>query len=235
MKETKELKKIEMPVKGNFPVTLAFGEVYQGSTHKGIDFGVPEGTPVYAVAAGTVLVSGFQAGGYGWHVILLHEDGSGSVYAHLCKKGLEPGMSVREGAIVGYSGNTGNSSGPHLHFEYRQTASYLSTTVNPADYFNINQSFSPVYAVPQSHAVPAGHNLINDLHVGAAEIVCDVANVRSKNMSVVGQINKGTKVTLTGDVIDYSGLKFYRSLVVQDVWIAANDGTTQILVNSKGK
>ena len=112
------MKKIERPIKGYAPITLAFGDIYQGQKHKGIDFGVAEGTPVYAVEAGTVLQSGFQAGGYGWYVLLIHPDGSGSVYAHLCKQGLPAGASVVQGAIIGFSGNTGNSSGPHLHYEY---------------------------------------------------------------------------------------------------------------------
>lgn len=227
--EQKELKKIEMPIKGYAPVTLGFGEVFQGVSHRGIDFGVSEGTPVLAAAAGTVLQSGFQAGGYGWHVILIHADGSGTVYAHLCRQGLTVGTSVVAGAIVGYSGNTGNSSGPHLHFEYRRTASYISSVVDPQAYFNRTMSYSPI-SPSQSTAVPAVA-LRDDLHVGAAEIVCDVANVRSKDLRVIGQIRRGEKATLTGDVIEHNGLRFYRAFVVRDVWIAANDGVTQIMDN----
>ena len=228
-KDIKELQKIELPLKGYAPVTLGFGEMYQGVSHKGIDFGVSEGTPVLAAAAGTVLQSGYQQNGYGWYVVLIHADGSGTVYAHLCRQGLAVGVSVQAGAIVGYSGNTGNSSGPHLHFEYRRQASYQSTVVDPQLYFKQSMSYSPI-SPSQSFSIPAVA-LKDDLKIGAAEIVCDVANVRSKDMRIIGQIRRGEKATLTGDCIEYGGLRFYRALVVRDVWIAANDGATQIMDN----
>ena len=218
----KALKQIEKPIKGYAPVTLAFGEMYQGVRHAGIDFGVPEGTPVLACSAGTVLQSGFQQGGYGWYVLLIHPDGSGSVYAHLCRQGLPTGSSVVAGAIIGYSGNTGNSSGPHLHFEYRERASYGSSVVDPAPYFVSNQS------IP----VPSAQ-LKDELAIGAAEVVCDVANVRTQDMRVIGQIRKGTPVTLTGDKQMYNGLPFYKALAVREVWIAAHDSDTQIIDNVK--
>lgn len=229
IKDIKELNRIELPIKGYAPITLGFGDVFQGTAHKGIDFGVSEGTPVLAAAAGTVLTSGYQQGGYGWYVILIHHDGSGTVYAHLCKQGLAVGTSVVAGAIVGYSGNTGNSTGPHLHFEYRAKASYQSTVVDPQLYFIQSQSLNPIQS-NQSKVVPA-IVLKDDLKIGAAEIVCDVANVRNKDMRVIGQIRRGEKATLTGDCIEHNGLRFYRALVVRDVWIAANDGETQIMDN----
>ena len=228
----KALKQIEKPIKGYAPVTLAFGEMYQGVRHAGIDFGVPEGTPVLACSAGTVLQSGFQQGGYGWYVLLIHPDGSGSVYAHLCRQGLPTGSSVVAGAIIGYSGNTGNSSGPHLHFEYRERASYGSSVVDPAPYFVSNQSMAPI-SPSQSIPVPSAQQLKDDLSIGAAEVVCDVANVRTADMRVIGQIKRGTPITLTGDKQIYNGLPFYKALAVREVWIAANDGDTQIIDNVK--
>lgn len=223
------MEKIQKPIKRYAPVTLGFGEVFQGQHHKGIDFGVPEGTPVYSAAAGTVLQSGWDGKGYGWYMILIHPDGSGSVYAHLCKKGLDIGASVTAGVIIGYSGNSGNSTGPHLHFEYRRQAAYQHTVVNPADYFVQEQSYDQT--VPQqSYDVPLP-GLKDNLKVGAAEIVCGSANVRDKDMRVIGQVPRGTKVTLTGEVKDYNGYKYYRSLIVRDVWIAACDEYTQILDN----
>ena len=133
------MKQIEKPIKGYAPVTLGFGEIYGGVRHKGIDFGIPEGTPVYAAQAGTVIASGYEVGGYGYYVIVVHEDGTGCVYAHLRKKGAETGACLQQGALVGYSGNTGNSSGPHLHFEYRKKATDIYSVVDPALYFEADR------------------------------------------------------------------------------------------------
>ena len=145
--------------------------------------------------------------------------------------GLPTGSSVVAGAIIGYSGNTGNSSGPHLHFEYRERASYGSSVVDPAPYFVSNQSMAPI-SPNQSIPVPSAQ-LKDELAIGAAEVVCDVANVRTQDMRVIGQIRKGTPVTLTGDKQMYNGLPFYKALAVREVWIAAHDSDTQIIDNVK--
>ncbi|MBQ3899462.1 MAG: M23 family metallopeptidase, partial [Lachnospiraceae bacterium] len=101
-----------------------------GSTnHKGIDWATPIGTPIYASSGGTVATSGWVAG-YGYAVFINHPDGRQTRYAHLSKTLVPVGAYVNQGDLIAYSGNTGNSTGPHLHFEIRING----TAVNPLDY-----------------------------------------------------------------------------------------------------
>lgn len=85
----------------------------------GIDYGVPIGTPIYAAQDGTVIRATEDASGYGRHVRIQH-DGYQTIYGHMSYLGVKPGDRVEAGDEIGKSGNTGNSSGPHLHFEVRK-------------------------------------------------------------------------------------------------------------------
>ncbi|MEU1865832.1 M23 family metallopeptidase [Streptomyces gardneri] len=103
--------------------------------HSGQDFAVPTGTPVKAAGAGTVVKAGPNGGGdgpaYGNAIVVKHANGKYSQYAHLSKIKVNVGQKVAAGQQIALSGNTGNSSGPHLHFEIRTTPNYGSS-VNPA-------------------------------------------------------------------------------------------------------
>ena len=103
------------PVSG--PVTSGFG-VRWGRMHEGIDIGVGEGTPVQAAAAGVVIYAGWMSG-YGNLVVIDHGNGLSTAYAHNSSLVVGVGRSVAGGEVVSYSGNTGNSTGPHVHFEVR--------------------------------------------------------------------------------------------------------------------
>ncbi len=89
--------------------------------HIGLDIAVPEGTPVHAAAAGRVSQTGWS-GEYGILVVVDHEDGYSTYYAHLSRTTVTAGQYVEQGQVVGLSGNTGLSTGPHLHFEIREGA-----------------------------------------------------------------------------------------------------------------
>jgi murein DD-endopeptidase MepM/ murein hydrolase activator NlpD len=90
-----------------------------GSTyHEGIDISVPEGTPIRAAASGTVIMASYN-GGYGNYTCVDHGSGLSTCYAHQSGFAVASGQSVDQGDIIGYSGNTGSSTGPHLHFEVR--------------------------------------------------------------------------------------------------------------------
>ncbi len=102
--------------------------------HTGIDFAVSTGTPVRAAAAGTVVSSGWQ-GAYGNAVVIKHDDGRYTLSAHLSSATASEGERVSAGEQVGRSGNTGNSTGPHLHFEVRSSNSY-GADVNPVTWLN---------------------------------------------------------------------------------------------------
>lgn len=88
--------------------------------HTGQDFAVPPGTPVRAVGDGTVVVAGC-GDGFGNQIVVRHDDGYCTHYAHLSVLEVAPGQRVRAGERIGRSGNSGNSTGPHLHFEVRVT------------------------------------------------------------------------------------------------------------------
>ena len=87
--------------------------------HKGVDLRAPQGSPTLSVLAGRVTRVAFEKKGYGRYVIIDHGDGLESRYAHLHKSAVSEGDEVQAGAEIGEAGNTGLSSGPHLHFELR--------------------------------------------------------------------------------------------------------------------
>jgi murein DD-endopeptidase MepM/ murein hydrolase activator NlpD len=103
------------PVSG--PVTSGFGWRW-GRLHEGIDIAVPTGTPVAAAAAGTVIYSGWM-GGYGNLVVIDHGGGLSTAYGHNSSLASGVGQPVAQGQVIAYSGSTGHSTGPHVHFEVR--------------------------------------------------------------------------------------------------------------------
>lgn len=110
------------PTRGT--VTSEYGSRW-GRLHAGIDISAPIGTPIYAAKAGTVLVAGTQSG-YGTTVVLGHGDMT-TLYGHQSRLAVSAGASVGQGDVIGYVGNTGRSTGPHVHFETR----YGGTPRNP--------------------------------------------------------------------------------------------------------
>ncbi len=87
--------------------------------HSGVDISCPRGSQIMAARDGKVIFTGFE-GGYGKLVILQHEHGYRSYYGHLSRPLVKPGDTVKRGAIIALSGNTGRTTGPHLHFEVRR-------------------------------------------------------------------------------------------------------------------
>ncbi|MGW3660539.1 M23 family metallopeptidase [Streptomyces sp. NPDC005151] len=107
--------------------------------HSGQDFAVPIGTTVGAAHSGTVVKAGPNGGGdgpaYGNAIVIKHGNGTYSQYAHLSRIDVRIGQTVSTGEKIALSGNTGNSSGPHLHFEIRHTANYGSA-INPVSFLH---------------------------------------------------------------------------------------------------
>ena len=98
-------------------LTSGFGWRW-GRMHEGIDLAVANGTPVVAAAAGTVIVAGWM-GGYGNLVVVDHGGGIATAYGHNTSVTVGVGQQVAQGQLIAYAGSTGNSSGPHVHFEVR--------------------------------------------------------------------------------------------------------------------
>ncbi|MFD7700167.1 M23 family metallopeptidase [Streptomyces caelestis] len=109
--------------------------------HSGQDYAVPTGTTVMAAHGGTVVKAGPNGAGdgpaYGNAIVINHGNGTYSQYAHLSQIGVKAGQVVKTGQKIALSGNTGNSSGPHLHFEIRTTPNYGSA-VDPAQFLRAN-------------------------------------------------------------------------------------------------
>ena len=101
----------------NGSISSPFGTRW-GRLHAGVDIPMPEGTPLRAAASGRVAIAGW-VGGYGNYICIQHSGSLSTCYGHQSRLGVSVGQSVSQGQVIGYSGNTGNSTGPHLHFEVR--------------------------------------------------------------------------------------------------------------------
>ena len=157
--------RVAKPFAGNFPMSQAWGSnasfysrfSYSGVTlkgHNGFDFAIPVGTPLLAVDAGTVARLGFYSGGFGKFVLMEHDWGE-SVYAHMDDIQVSLHQTIPRGGLLGLSGNTGASTGPHLHLgirviPYRRTDGW-GGFCNPAPFMNVNEIFrSRPVAMPPS-------------------------------------------------------------------------------------
>ena len=118
------------PISGG-RLSSGFGARSAPTTHKGVDWATPIGTSVVASNAGTVVHAGW-ASGYGYAVYINHADGRQTRYGHLSKVLVKTGQTVSQGERIALSGNTGRSTGPHVHFEIRINGS----AVNPLKYLN---------------------------------------------------------------------------------------------------
>jgi murein DD-endopeptidase MepM/ murein hydrolase activator NlpD len=114
------------PVPG--PIGSPFGAPRGDHRHMGVDFPVPEGTPIGAAGVGTVIYAAYNYGGYGNLVVIQHRLGYTSWYGHMSRITAYVGERVIGGTRIGYVGATGAATGPHLHFEVR----HYDTPINPA-------------------------------------------------------------------------------------------------------
>ncbi|GGV07594.1 M23 family metallopeptidase [Streptomyces spectabilis] len=132
--ERKRLNAYVAPVAGSYVSTSykAGGGMWSSGSHTGIDFHAASGTSVQAVGAGTVVEAGW-GGAYGNNIVIKMNDGTYTQYGHLSSISVTVGQAVTPGQQIGLSGSTGNSSGPHLHFEARTGAEYGSD-IDPLAY-----------------------------------------------------------------------------------------------------
>ena len=218
---------LRQPFSGDYPITLDFHEkwlpVYDNvkTFHQGIDYGCPEETPILAAADGWVLTVGYEQNGYGNYIIILHADNSGTVYAHLHSVATYLNAKVQKGDRIGYSGNTGNSSGPHLHFEYREQANKLSTAVDPKPYMQtvvdyvqtpvMQQPTTPV-TIPPVQQIPINTNIYpQTIDGGLCEVICDQANIRDADTFMVkGMLYMGAKIVVSPDIVRFNGLPYHK-------------------------
>lgn len=124
--------------------------------HKGLDIKVETGDTIYAAFDGKVRITAFQRHGYGHYVVIRHNNGIETLYAHLSKRLVKVNHNVKAGDPIGLGGNTGRSSGAHLHFE----TILMGTSIDPASMFDFNNQTttgdSYVYRSPGSKYVENG-------------------------------------------------------------------------------
>lgn len=205
--------KLIFPVGG--PITQTFGENpdfykqwgYAG--HNGVDFGIPNGTPILAAADGTVDKVGFEDNGYGNFVKMSHMDGATkyyTYYAHLQSTSVSNGQKIKAGTVIGLSNNTGASTGPHLHFGIKidgQNPAFKGY-LDPMPYLSGTVASTPPAPVPggdvtspQAPAAPGAIVGAVDLPNLNFEVIFEGVNVRSGpgvEYTILEQLKTGTKL-----------------------------------------
>ena len=116
--------------RGSFTISSYYGD---GRGHKGMDLAADKGTPIYAVADGTVTSAGYDRN-YGYNVVIKHSNGLSTRYAHASKLCVSTGQTVSQGDVIAYVGSTGTSTGNHLHFEVMVNGN----RVNPISYIGLD-------------------------------------------------------------------------------------------------
>lgn len=206
------------PFKGTYPISQEYGVVipgvtYKGRPHSGIDYATPKGTPILASGDGVVDYSDFDNSGYGHLIRIHHPDGKYTMYAHLSERHVIKGAKVKQGDVIGLSGNTGNSTGPHLHFEARKYGTDWRSHQNPV-------TFLPMMTVDDSIVPNAQMNMTtstimkkNEQRIdgGLCQVVCDEANIRdAENYLICGRLLNGAKIVVSPDVIMFNNLPYHK-------------------------
>lgn len=213
------------PFAGSYPITQRYGEkITDPNGHTGIDYGCPLGTPVLASADGTVMRAGFAATGYGYYVTIQHPDGSATVYAHLKTPIVTVGQEVKQGDVIGYSGNTGNSTGPHLHFEARHKWADYKSHFDPMRL--------PLICADEAITEPAkklkeADALSSKVYISAPSGAWAWSPDFAKRQTV---FPAGTQLTFTGNTTEQNGYTYCECYPEPaKYWIAVHDNDTQIL------
>ena len=113
------------------------GLSYAAGKHSGIDLVGVNSKQVRAIAAGTVIRSGYDPSGWGNYIAIAQSDGYTCIYAHLNTRSVKVNEQVKAGQVIGREGNTGNTTGSHLHLELRENYADRMSTINPALYLGI--------------------------------------------------------------------------------------------------
>jgi murein DD-endopeptidase MepM/ murein hydrolase activator NlpD len=130
-----DMSKFVIPHRG--VVTSRFGP-RRYRFHYGIDLKVNVGDSIFSSFDGKVRIIDYEAKGYGHYVVIRHENGLETVYAHFSQVLVEHDQSVKAGEVIGLGGNTGRSTGPHLHYELR----YLGNAINPENMINFSSGLA---------------------------------------------------------------------------------------------
>ena len=212
------------PFKNEWPITQSYGDNITSNFHTGIDYGCPFGTPILSSADGIVVFAGWDKTGYGNFVIIYHSAERATCYAHLSDISVALNRKVRQGELIGHSGNTGNSTGPHLHFEARTNWSDYKSHFNPMNL--------PLISVYDDLPSKSENGLLNADEINSGNVIVVAPSGvfgHYDDFTKKESFNCGTKFIYTGNYIERNNLQFCEC--IRTVWIAANDGKTQLLKN----
>ena len=197
------------PFAGSYPITQAFGANpgayarFGLAGHNGVDWGVPEGTAVLAAESGIISKVDYETGGYGNYVEIDHLNGLRTIYAHLSATKARVGQLIDAGMIVGLSGNTGNSTGPHLHFTVKvkgQEANGYKGAVDPLPLLDADAPRPPVGE-------------------GEARVTAEVLNIRlAPGGRDVGDLLAGDTLKLAGEPVTAGGVVWQPVIL----WVASD-------------
>jgi len=213
------------PFKGDYGISQRFGKTEYNQNHTGIDFLCPSGTPILASESGQVFFAGWKDGGYGNCVFIKHPDGNVTIYEHLEKATVNVGQSVERGQVIGYSDSTGNSTGPHLHFEIRDASG------KPFDPMSVLHSVddSVVAPKPLKPSLKGADSLGRNVEIVAPAGAWGWSLNFDKRQTVFPY---GTKLTFTGKTTQRLGYTYCECYPEPaKYWVAVNDGDCQILDN----
>ena len=225
------------PFKGEYPITQPYGGTDTSAFHTGIDYACPLNTRILASGGGTVVFCGWDSTGYGNCVILQHKDGKATLYAHLASfpVGQGIGQRIAQGEVIGFSGSTGNSTGPHLHFEARYRWDDYKSHFDPmklplmsfADYTGGTAEIPA--SAPQKLKEP---DQLGEL----VKVVCtDGANAFKPDWTYkLYGFPQGTQLHFTGKTAERNGYTYCE--VYEEppkYWVAVHNEDTQILDNQE--
>lgn len=230
------------PFRGEWPITQRYGEIVPGVTknnqpHTGIDYGCPENTLILASADGEVMFAGWDPTGYGYAVILQHPDGRATLYAHLQGPTVRVAQRVKQGEVIGVSGDTGYATGPHLHFEARTQWNNYRTHFDPMTLPLMSMDDS--IAEPDTpEPEPVQLKEPSDLGENVVVVAPDGAKVFNPDWSMKYYgFQQGTKLHFTGKTAHRPGFPQYTYCEVYEepkkYFVAVHNGDTQILDNEE--
>ena len=226
------------PFRGEYPITQRYGEIIPGVTynnkpHTGIDYGCPQGTAILASADGEVMAAGWDLTGFGFRVIIQHDDNRSTLSAHLDSISVDVGQRVRQGQEIGISGSTGRTTGPHLHFEARYRWNDHTSHFNPMDLPMMSVDDSVVIPKPET-PILKGAEAFSRGDLVKVQNLLGVKAFFDPGFSYdrVTSYPQGTPFYFTGEtaVRKENGLTYMRVVPAQfSVWVAVNDGDVQLL------
>lgn len=174
-----------MPVNGK--VTSRFGP-RRYRFHYGIDLSLHTGDSVKAAFKGKIRIIDYDGGGYGHYIVVRHDNGLETVYAHLSRTNVRLDQNVKAGQVIGFGGNTGRSTGPHLHFETR----YIGNALNPSNIINFNDG----KAIASTYLLTKKRNFYYQHRERTKEVAKYIKIRKGDNLSRIAERNGVSVATL---------------------------------------